>query len=85
MTLNEATVEHAALEWFEALDYATAYGPHLAPGEAEAERESFGDVVLTERLHEAIQRFNPLFPAGVLEMARYNQLLQPSSLRQGSA
>ena len=63
MTLTEATVEYAALEWFEALDYATAYGPLLAPGEAAAERESFGEVLLTERLREGIRRLNPAIPA----------------------
>ncbi len=38
-SLNESTVEDAALEWFEALGYAVAHGPHLAPGEIETERD----------------------------------------------
>ena len=28
MSLNESTVEEAALEWFEALGYGVAHGPH---------------------------------------------------------
>ena len=59
MSLNESIVEHAALEWFGALGYAVAHGPHLAPGEPAAERDSFGDVVLVGRLREAIRRLNP--------------------------
>jgi hypothetical protein len=59
MTLNESIVEEAALGWFQELGYALLPGPQLAPGESAAERESFSDVVLVGRLHEAIGRFNP--------------------------
>jgi type I restriction enzyme R subunit len=45
MSLNESIVEDAALEWFAELGYAVGHGPHLAPGEPAAERDSFGDVV----------------------------------------
>jgi type I restriction enzyme R subunit len=44
--LNESTVEAAALEWFAQLGYQTAFGPHLAPGEPDAERDSFEQVYL---------------------------------------
>ena len=46
MSLNESMVEDAALEWFGELEYAVGHGPHLAPVEQAAERESFGEVVL---------------------------------------
>ena len=62
MSLNESIVEDAALEWFGELGYAIGHGPHLAPGEPAAERESFGDVVLVGRLREAIRRLNPAIP-----------------------
>ena len=62
MPLNESTVEDAALEWFGALGYAVAHGPHLAPGEIESERDSFSEVVLVARLRAAIQRLNPAIP-----------------------
>ncbi|CAK0753969.1 putative type I restriction enzyme HindVIIP R protein [Gammaproteobacteria bacterium] len=62
MPLNESTLEEATLEWFSELGYAIAHGPHLAPGETAAERESFGDVVLVERLRAAIWRLNPAIP-----------------------
>ena len=49
MSLNESIVENAALEWFGELGYAALQGPHLAPGEPAAERDSFGEVVLVGR------------------------------------
>ena len=58
MSLNESIVEDAALEWFGELGYAVGHGPQLAPGEAAAERDSFGEVVLAGRLREAIRRLN---------------------------
>ena len=62
MSLNESIVEDAALEWFGELGYAIGHGPHLAPGEPAAERDSFGEVVLVGRLREAIWRLNPAIP-----------------------
>ena len=62
MSLNESTVEDAALEWFGELGYAIGHGPQLAPGEPAAERDSFGEVVLVGRLREAIRRLNPAIP-----------------------
>ena len=62
MSLNESHVEDAALEWFGELGYSVGYGPKIAPGESDAERSSFGDVVLVGRLQDAIQRLNPLIP-----------------------
>ena len=44
MSLNESIVEDAALEGFGELGYAVGHGPHLAPGEPAAERDSFSEV-----------------------------------------
>ncbi len=63
MSLNEASIEQAALEWFQQLGYAVASGPALAPGEPASERASFVDVVLHGRLRDAIHRLNPAVPA----------------------
>jgi hypothetical protein len=60
MSLNESIVEDAALEWVGELGYAVGHGPHLAPGEPAAERDSFSEVVLVGRLREAIRRLPPL-------------------------
>jgi len=56
---NESTVELAALEYFRDLGYSTAFGPMLAPGEANEERESFEQVYLYDRLRNAVRRINP--------------------------
>ena len=69
MSLNESTVEDAALEWFGELGYAIGHGPQLAPGEPAAERDSFGEVVLVGRLREAIRRLNPSIPEEAREEA----------------
>jgi type I restriction enzyme R subunit len=69
MSLNESIVEDAALEWFGELGYAVGHGPHLAPGEPAAERESFSEVVLVGRLREAIRRLNPAIPEEAREEA----------------
>ena len=69
MSLNESIVEDAALEWFGELGYAIGHGPHLAPGEPAAERDSFGEVVLVGRLREAIRRLNGSIPEEAREDA----------------
>jgi hypothetical protein len=60
VSLNESIVEDAALEWFGELGYAVGHGPHLAPGEPAAERDSFGEVV---QFHFA-QTLTPPSPMG---------------------
>jgi type I restriction enzyme R subunit len=72
MSLTESIVEDAALTWFGELGYSVGHGPHMAPGEPEAERESFGEVVLVERLRAAMRKINPLIP----EEAREEALLK---------
>jgi type I restriction enzyme R subunit len=69
MSLNESIVEDAALEWFGELGYAVGHGPHIAPGEPAAERDSFSEVVLVGRLREAIRRLNPAIPGEACEEA----------------
>ena len=56
---NENTVELAALEYFAELGYRTLHGPDIAPGEPGAERDSYEEVFLWDRLREAIRRINP--------------------------
>ena len=69
VNLVENDVELAALDWFQSLGYAISHGPHIAPGEASAERDSFGEVVLVGRLREAIRRLNPAIPEEAREEA----------------
>ncbi|MHB1736522.1 MAG: type I restriction endonuclease subunit R [Acidithiobacillus sp.] len=82
-TINESIVEDAALTWFRELGYTIGHGPHLAPGEPAAERDSFSDVLLTGRLRAAIRRLNPSVPAEAREDAlRKVQRVGMASLTQ---
>jgi type I restriction enzyme R subunit len=67
--VNEFVVEAAALDWFRQLGYAVLYGPEIAPGEPAAERSSYSEVVLLERLRTALRQCNPKLPATALEEA----------------
>ena len=69
MTLNESHVENAALEWFGEMGYEVGHGPQLAPSEPAAERDSFGTVILVERLRDAIRHLNPSIPEDAREEA----------------
>ncbi|MBL7043907.1 MAG: type I restriction endonuclease subunit R [Pirellulaceae bacterium] len=67
--LNESTVEDAAMSWFGNLGYAVAHGEDISPEQPNAERESFSDVLLLDRLRDAIDRLNPDIPADAREDA----------------
>jgi type I restriction enzyme R subunit len=69
VSFGEATVEAATLDWFEGLGYERKYGPDIEPGELYAERASFGDVLLLERLRSAVARINPAIPVEALDEA----------------
>jgi hypothetical protein len=78
MSLNESIVEDAAREWFGELGYAVGHGPHLAPGDPAAERASIGEVVLVDRLREAIRPLNPAMSS--LTLATLRDTLLPKLL-----
>jgi type I restriction enzyme, R subunit len=66
---TESTVEEAVLEWSEALNYSVLHGPDIAPEEPAAERISYSDVILTDRLRAALSRLNPTIPDDALDEA----------------
>ena len=67
--ISENHIELLAIERLEALGYAYVYGPDIAPDGETPERASYGDVLLTERLKNAVRRINPFIPAGAQEEA----------------
>ena len=69
MIIAEDIVEEATLSWLASLGYASIFGPDIAPCEPASERESFQEVLLTRRLHDALHRLNPTIPADALEEA----------------
>ncbi|MGH9321139.1 MAG: type I restriction endonuclease subunit R [Vicinamibacteria bacterium] len=66
---TESVVEQAALAWLEALGWTVKQGPDVAPGELSAERKDYSQVVLTERLRQALALLNPTLPLEALEEA----------------
>ena len=65
--VSEADVEQVALEWLSSLGWQTAYGPDMAPDTLNAERTDFSEVVLEERLRDALFNLNPNLPPSALE------------------
>lgn len=77
MKYTETDLELATLEWLEELGYSVVGGPEIAPppdGER-PERKNYSDVVLEERLWNAIEKFNPNIPADAKEEA-FKKVLQ---------
>ena len=68
-SFTESVVEDAALAWLESLGYTVKHGPEIAPGELFAERADYGQVVLAERLRQALVRLNPTLPAEAVDDA----------------
>ena len=66
---TESIVEEAALAWLASIDWAVANGAHIAPGEPGAERNDYGQVVLSGKLNDALARLNSGLPADALEDA----------------
>lgn len=82
--IAESHVEEAALAWLQELGYATRHGLEIAPDSPTAERASYADVVLSERLQAAIARLNPHVPheAQADALRRLRQTEHPSLIEE---
>jgi len=60
--ITENTIEKFTIELLEHLGYQYIYAPDIAPDGEKPERNSYEDVLLTERLQNAIRRINPTIP-----------------------
>jgi type I restriction enzyme, R subunit len=69
-TLTEDEIEQYQLQLLQTLGYAYHHGYDLQPEGKDQERENFGDVVLKDRLQQAIHRLNPTIPADALNQAQ---------------
>lgn len=76
--LDEAQVEIVAIDYMRELGYAHIHGPAIAPGELLAERTDYTEVVLKERLRQALVHLNPGIPSGSLDEA-FRRVLHPES------
>lgn len=67
--ISENEVEDVTLELLLGLGYKILHGPDIAPDGPSPERESYQDVVLTNRLKAAVDSLNPLVPEEAREEA----------------
>ena len=75
-TFNESIIEEATLSWLESIGYSIRNGLDIAPGEPAAERADYGQVILADRLRQALARLNPSIPAEALDDA-FRKLTRP--------
>ena len=66
-TITEFVVEKATLGWLEGLGWSVAHGPDITTDTLNAERTGYGQVVLEQRLRDALTRLNPDLPAAALD------------------
>ncbi|GAB4314110.1 MAG: type I restriction endonuclease subunit R [Methanobacteriaceae archaeon] len=69
INLSEDEVEQMALEILQEMGYEILYGPDIAPDGLNPMRELYSDVVLVERLRDAVYRLNPDIPPAAKEEA----------------
>jgi type I restriction enzyme R subunit len=67
--LTEDNIERFAIEILHSCGWEYVHGLAIAPGAELSERESFQQVILTERLRKTISRINPNIPADAREQA----------------
>jgi len=76
LKITESTLEGTTLQWLKDLGYEVLFGPDISPdGDtltldlSQWERKSYGDVVLTGRLREALSQINPDIPEDAIDDA----------------
>ena len=69
IAVPESVVEEVVLGLFAGLGYAVLGGTIIAPEQPAAERVSFGDVILLDRLRAALTRLNSHIPTDALDEA----------------
>ncbi len=76
--IYESDVEEAALDWLADLGYTVGHGPNISPDAPNAERSTYKEVVLTNRLQDAVVRLNPNIPTDAQQDA-ISKVLNPDS------
>ncbi len=61
--MTEDQLEQETLGWLQEVGYQHLYGPDIAPGCDDAERDNYQQVILQARLRDAIYRLNPSIPS----------------------
>lgn len=87
MGMAESDVEEATLEWFEQLGYTCLHGTEVSPGGTYAGRENYNEVILGNRLYDAIRYLNPQLSSEAVEEVyrRVTRLDLPALIEQNRA
>ncbi len=67
--ITENTIEQFAIELLEQQGYHYIYAPNIAPDGTSPERTGYDEVLLTQRLKDAVRRINPNIPTEAQEEA----------------
>ncbi|MBN2103057.1 type I restriction endonuclease subunit R [bacterium] len=67
--ITENILEETCLFWLEELGWNTIYGPDIAPDTPVAERSSYSEVILKERLRTSLTQINPDIPSAGIDEA----------------
>ena len=69
--ISESILEETCLDWLQELGWSRIHGPDIAPDAPNAERSSYSEVILKERLRAALARINPeVAPSGIDEAVK---------------
>ena len=68
--IDEAAYERRVIEWLSGIGWTHKFGPDIAPDGDAPERSSLKDVILVDRLEDAIARLNPNLTKDVVRRVR---------------
>lgn len=72
--MNEQQLEDLCIAWFQEAGWNFVHGPDIAPEGTNPERADYRQVILRDRLLNALGRINPHIPAIALEQAAHTVL-----------
>src|SRR5699024_2795926 len=67
--MKEDHLESACMDWLAQLGWTCLHGDEVSPDGGQSARERYADVVLAERLREAVRRLNPELTAAEIDEA----------------
>lgn len=85
--LTEADVEQIAIDLFQELGYTHLFGGDIAPETPSAERSSYNEVILPQRLLSVLSALNPSIPQEAIEESakKLTRTVAPTLLAQNHA
>ena len=84
---TEDELERTAIGWLQELGYDYRFGPDIAPDGSAPERAAYSDVLLLDRLREALTDLNPDLPSYAIDEAvqKLHRVEHPDLLWGGAA